>query len=170
MNSTLDRPPVAPTVYEQMVSRGVSRRDFMKFCAWMSAYLGLEQSGVAAIAEAIETKRRLPVVWLHFQECTCCSESFLRSSHPIVADILLDKISLDYTETLQAAAGHQAEEILHDLITKHKGEYLMLVEGSIPLAADGAYCVIGGKSALDTVSEVDAGAKAIIAWGNCACS
>jgi hydrogenase small subunit len=170
MNSTLDRPPVAPTVYEQMVSRGVSRRDFMKFCAWMSAYLGLEQSGVAAIAEAIETKRRLPVVWLHFQECTCCSESFLRSSHPIVADILLDKISLDYTETLQAAAGHQAEEILHDLITKHKGEYLMLVEGSIPLAADGAYCVIGGKSALDTVREVAAGAKAIIAWGNCACS
>ena len=170
MNSTLDRTSVVPTVYEQMVSRGVSRRDFMKFCAWMSAYLGLEQTGVAAIAKAIETKRRLPVVWLHFQECTCCSESFLRSSHPIVADILLDKISLDYTETLQAAAGHQAEEILHDLITNHKGEYLMLVEGSIPLAADGAYCVIGGKSALDTVHEVAAGAKAIIAWGNCACS
>lgn len=153
-----------------MASRGVSRRDFLKFCAWMGAYLGLENDGMAQIARAIETKRRIPVVWLHFQECTCCSESFLRSSHPIVADILLDKISLDYTETLQAAAGHQAEEILQDVITRHKGEYLMLVEGSVPLAADGCYCVVGGKSALDTVREVAAGAKAIVAWGNCACS
>jgi len=164
------RTDVVPTIYEQALSRGVSRRDFLKFCTWMGAYLGLEHEAAAQIARALESKRRIPVEWLHFQECTCCSESFLRSSHPIVADILLDKISLDYTETLQAAAGHQAEEILRDTITKHRGEYLMLVEGSVPLAADGCYCVVGGRSALDTVKEVAAGAKAIIAWGNCACS
>lgn len=159
-----------PTVYEQISSRGVSRRDFLKFCTWMGAYLGLEHSAAGQIAKALETKRRMPVVWLHFQECTCCSESFLRSSHPVVADILLDKISLDYTETLQAASGYQAEEILQETITKYKGEYLMLVEGSVPTAADGCYCVVGGKSALDTVKEVARGAKAVIAWGNCACS
>jgi len=170
MNSLMKMNETVPTIYEQMVSRGVDRRDFLKFCAWMGAYLGLEHSAAAQIAKAIETKRRIPVVWMHFQECTCCSESFLRSSHPIVADILLDKVSLDYTETLQAAAGFQAEEILQETITKYKGEYLMLVEGSIPLGADGAYCVVGGKSALDTVREVAAGAKAIIAWGNCASS
>jgi hydrogenase small subunit len=170
MNTQRENDAVIPTVYDQMTSRGVSRRHFLKFCAWMSAYLGLQNSSAAAIAKAIETKRRIPVVWLHFQECTCCSESFLRSSHPIVADILLDKISLDYTETLQAAAGFQAEESLHEIITKHRGEYLMLVEGSIPLGADGCYCVIGGKSALDTVREVAEGAKAIVAWGNCASS
>lgn len=159
-----------PTVYEQVLSRGVSRRDFLKFCTWMGAYLGLEHGAAAQIQRALESKRRIPVVWLHFQECTCCSESFLRSSHPIVADILLDQVSLDYTETLQAAAGHQAEEILRDTITRYRGEYLMLVEGSVPLAADGCYCVVGGRSALDTAREVAAGAKAIIAWGNCACS
>ncbi len=162
--------PVVPTIYEQMQSRGVNRRDFLKFCAWMSAYLGLQESGIAQIARAIETRRRLPVVWMHFQECTCCSESFLRSSHPIVADILLDKLSLDYTETLQAAAGQQAEEVLQDTIKRYRGEYVMLVEGSIPIGADGAYCVVGGKSAIDSVREVAAGAKAIIAWGNCACA
>ena len=171
MNSTLTKPTESvPTIYEQMTSRGVDRRDFLKFCAWMGAYLGLENSASAQIAHALETKRRLPVVWMHFQECTCCSESFLRSSHPIVADILLDKVSLDYTETLQAASGFQSEEILQDTITKYKGEYLLLIEGSVPLGADGAYCVIAGKSALDTVKEVAAGAKAIIAWGNCASS
>ena len=169
--TTLDqRTATIPTVYEQLTSRGVPRRDFLKFCTWMGAYLGHEHSAAAQIVRALETKRHIPVVWLHFQECTCCSESFLRSSHPIVADILLDKISLDYTETLQAASGHQAEEILHDTITKYRGEYLLLVEGSVPLGADGCYCVVGGKSALDTVKEVAAGAKAVIAWGNCACS
>jgi hydrogenase small subunit len=153
-----------------MHARGVSRRDFVKFCTWMSAYLGLASSGVADVLKALEKKRRLPVVWLHFQECTCCSESFIRSSHPIVADILLDKVSLDYTETLQAAAGFQAEECLHRTMKESRGEYLLMVEGSVPMAEDGAYCVIGGRSALDIVQEAAAGAKAIVAWGNCACA
>jgi hydrogenase small subunit len=108
------------------------------------------------------------VVWFHFQECTCCSESFIRSSHPVVADIVLDRISLDYTETLQAAAGFQAEQALHDTMQKHRGEYLMLVEGSIPTGEGGAYCCIGGRSALDMVQEAAVGAKAIVAWGSCA--
>jgi hydrogenase small subunit len=116
----------------------------------------------------METKPRLPDVWFHFQECTCCSESFIRSSHPIVADIVLDKISLDYTETLQAAAGHQAEEALQNTMKKYKGEYLMLVEGSIPTEANGVYCCIAGRTASDIVKEAAQGAKAIVAWGSCA--
>jgi hypothetical protein len=70
----------------------------------------------------------------HFQECTCCSESFIRSSHPIVADILLDKISLDYTETLQAAAGFQTEECLHRTMKERRGEYLLMVEDALGVA------------------------------------
>lgn len=156
------------TVYEQITSRGVPRRDFLKFCGWMAACMGLGPEGVAQVAQALETKRRLPVVWMHFQECTCCSESFIRSSHPIVADILLDKLSLDYTETLMAASGHQAESCLQDTITKYKGEYVLCIEGSVPLGDDGVYCCIGGKSAKQIVEKVAGGAKAIIAWGNCA--
>jgi hydrogenase small subunit len=155
------------TVYEEIRARGYSRRDFLKFCGTMAALLGVEASSLGQIVKALETKPRLPVIWMHFQECTCCSESFIRSSHPIVADIILDKISLDYTETLMAAAGHQAEAALHKTMEEHKGNYLMLVEGSIPTANE-AYCCIGGKSALQIVREVAEGAKAVIAWGNCA--
>ncbi len=158
------------TVYSRILARGVPRRDFLKFCAWIGACMSLDQEGIAKVVTALETKPRIPVVWLHFQECTCCSESFIRSSHPIVADILLDKISLDYTETLMAASGHQAEKSLHDTITKYKGEYLLLCEGSIPTGADGAYCCIGGRSAMSILEEVAAGAKAVVAWGNCASS
>ncbi len=120
------------------------------------------------VVHALETKPRLPVLWFHFQECTCCSESFIRSSHPIVSDIILDKLSLDYTQTLQAAAGAQAEKCARDIMDKRKGEYLMLCEGSVPLGADGVYCVVAGRTAIDVVNEAAAGAKAIVAWGSCA--
>jgi hydrogenase small subunit len=148
--------------------QGYSRRDFLQFCSWIAAAAGIHASGVSQVVEALDKKPRLPVVWFHFQECTCCSESFIRSNHPIVSDIILDKISLDYTETLQAAAGHQAEAALKHTMEKFKGEYLMLVEGSIPTANDGVYCCIGGRTALDIVQEAAAGAKAIVAWGSCA--
>lgn len=157
-----------PTYYEEIRALGHSRRDFLKFCAWMTAFIGVETSGIGSVVKALETKSRLPIIWLHGQECTCCSESFIRSSHPIVADIILDNISLDYTETLQAAAGHQAEKCLHDTMEKYYGEYILCVEGSVPLGNDGVYCCIGGKSMEQILEETAAGAKAVIAWGNCA--
>jgi hydrogenase small subunit len=157
-----------PTIWEHAQSKGVSRREFLTACAWMTAMLGLPASAVAQVTKALETQPRLPVLWFHFQECTCCSESFIRSSHPGIADIVLDKISLDYTETLMAASGKQAEEALRDTMTKYKGKYLMVVEGSVPTAEGGVYCCIGGRTALDIVQEAAAGAKAMICWGSCA--
>ena len=130
--------------------------------------LGLPASAVAEVTRALDSKPRLPVVWFHFQECTCCSESFIRSSHPLVADLILDKISLDYTETLMAASGKQAEDALRSTMEKYKGEYLMLVEGSVPTANGGVHCCIGGRTALDIVTEAAAGAKAVVNWGSCA--
>lgn len=157
-----------PTYYEEVERKGYSRRDFMKFCTMMAAYMGLQSAGIAQIAKALQTSTRLPVIWLHFQECTCCSESFIRSSHPMVADLLLDQISLDYTETLMAASGFQAEEAMKNTMSKYKGEYILCVEGSVPTEADGVYCMIGGKTSMQILEEAAANAKAVIAWGSCA--
>jgi hydrogenase small subunit len=157
-----------PTYYEEVERKGYTRRDFMRFASLMAAFIGLDSSGIAQVAKALETKSRMPIIWLHFQECTCCSESFIRSSHPIVADILLDMISLDYSETLMAASGFQAEAILKNTLEKYKGQYILCVEGSVPLGADGVYCMIGGKSSLQILNEVAENAAAIIAWGSCA--
>jgi len=156
-----------PSVYEESSKKGVSRRDFLKFCTTMAALMGLESTGVAQVVKALETKSRLPIIWLHLQECTCCSESFIRTSHPILADLLFDQISLDYTETLMAASGDQAEKCMHDTMEKYKGEYILMIEGSIP-TGDEAYCCIGGRSAKQIVEEAAENAKAIVAWGNCA--
>ena len=159
-----------PTYLEEFKRKGYSRKDFLKFCTLMAAYLGLENASIGQVVKAMSAKPRLPVIWLHFQECTCCSESFIRSSHPIVADVLLDQISLDYTETLMAASGFQAEEAMKNTMTKYKGEYILCVEGSVPTAADGVYCMIGGKTSMQILEEAAEGAKAIIAWGSCACN
>lgn len=158
----------APTYLQEMERKGYSRREFVKFCTMMAAYMGLAQGSIAQVAKALETAKCVPIIWLHFQECTCCSESFIRSSHPIVADILLDQISLDYTETLMAASGVQAEEAMQQTMTKYKGEYILCVEGSVPTAADGVYCMIGGKTSMQILDEAAENAKAIIAWGSCA--
>lgn len=156
-----------PTIRQSMEAKGYSRRDFMLFCGLATAAAGLELTGLTQVVEAFENKPRPPVVWLHFQECTCCSESFIRSSHPIVADIIFDTLSLDYTETLMAAAGTQAEKSRDDTIKNNQGKYILLVEGSIPLGDDG-FCMIGGKSAQQILKEAAGGAAAVIAWGSCA--
>ncbi len=146
---------------------GVSRRDFIGFCASMAAVLGLPDAATPAIAQAVETGERPILVWLEFQDCAGNSESFLRASHPTVADLILDSISLNYHETLMAAAGHQAESVLAQTIKNNKGKYIVLVEGSIP-AAENGYCTIGGRAALDIAREVCGGAAATIAVGTCA--
>ena len=158
----------SPTLSEQMQERDYSRRDFLEFYAYLTAAAGIASTGLPKVVHALETKPRPPVIWFHFQECTCCSESFIRSAHPIVADIVLDKISLDYTETLQAAAGHQAEQALRETMKNNAGQYLMLVEGSVPVKDGGIYCTIGGRTALEIVREAANGARALIAWGSCA--
>ncbi len=166
MDSTT--PSNTQTYLDEFKRKGYSRKDFLKFCTLMAGYLGLESTAAGQVVKALSVKPRLPVIWLHFQECTCCSESFIRSSHPIVADVLLDQISLDYSETLMAASGFQAEEAMKNTMTKYKGEYILCVEGSVPTAADGVYCMIGGKTSMQILEEAAAGAKAVIAWGSCA--
>ena len=134
------------TFYQELKAKGYTRRQFLKFCGIMGAMLGLHQTGIAQVVNALQTKPRKPVLWFHFQECTCCSESFLRSSHPLVGQILLEMISLDYSDTLMAASGFQAEEVRTRSMKENWGKYIMIVEGSIPLGNPG-YCTIAGHSA-----------------------
>ncbi len=145
-----------------------SRRSFIKGCAAVAAALGLSGEMVPALVEAAASKTRPSVIWLHFQECTGCSEGLLRASHPDIASLILDIISLDYHETIMAAAGKQAEEAMKSAITREKGKYICVVEGGIPTKDGGIYCKIGGRTALEILQEVGGEAAAVIAIGSCA--
>ncbi len=109
------------SIWSSMQQKGYSRREFMQFCAAAATVAGLGQAGVAQVASAFEKKEKPAVVWMHFQECTCCSESFIRASHPIVVDALLDVLDLNYTETLMAASGFQAEKSPTQTVTNMRG-------------------------------------------------
>ncbi|HTW76051.1 MAG TPA: hydrogenase small subunit [Steroidobacteraceae bacterium] len=153
---------------QELARQGISRREFLGFCTSMATVLGLPKAASGAIAAAVESDQRPVLVWLEFQDCAGNTESFLRAGHPTVADLILDTISLNYHETLMAAAGSQAESALADTVRTHSGQYIALVEGSIPGEADSGFCTIGGRSALDIAREVCGQAMATIAVGTCA--
>jgi hydrogenase small subunit len=144
----------------------MTRRDFLKFCSLMTGVLALPRSYTTRIEKALAAPARTPVIWLEFQDCAGCSESLLRASRPSVAEIVLDVLSVDYHETIMAAAGYQAEDAKKATIDA--GGYLLVVEGAIPLAEDGIYCTIGGRTAIDLLEEAASNAIAVIAVGNCA--
>src|SRR6201998_593453 len=147
---------------------GVDRRTFFKVVAQATAAIGLSSTLAAKVATAVANGARPSVIWLHFQECTGCTESLLRTSHPGLAEVLFDLISLDYHETLMAAAGHQAEEALEAAIKKNAGKYILVVEGALPTNENGIYMQIGQKTGLDIVKHVPASAGVVVAIGSCA--
>jgi hydrogenase small subunit len=120
------------------------------------------------VAKEIGQARRPSVIWLHFQDCTGCSETLLRTSKPDLADLILHVISLDYHETLMAACGHQAEAALDQAVKDNAGKFVLVVEGSIPTKDQGIYMKLAGKPALNVLKDVAAQAGAIIAIGSCA--
>jgi len=131
-----------------------------------AAAVGLPASVGRKWAEAAEAGLKPSVVWLHFQECTGCTESLLRTSAPGIGELILDLVSLDYHETLFAAAGHQIEAALHEAVDR--GGYVCVVEGAIPRKDGGIYCQIAGRTAIDILQEVGGKAAAVIAIGSCA--
>ncbi len=146
---------------------GVPRREFLKYCSALVALLGLPHELSAQVASALTAQRRPVLVWLEFQDCAGNSESILRASHPSITEIVLSLFSVEYHETIMAGAGHQAEQVLERVVEEEKGNYLVVVEGSIPTKGKG-YCTIGGKAAIDIAREVCPGAAAVIAVGSCA--
>jgi hydrogenase small subunit len=173
------------SIYDEMKKEGLSRRSFLKFCGLMAGAVGFthmpptgtgglpknfkkSRKSIDLIARTLETKPRLPVIWLELQDCAGCSEALTRSSSPTLVDLVLSKITVEYHETLSAAAGFQAEEAKTAAMKKYAGQYILVVEGSVSHIADGVYCTIGGKSSLDILKEAASGAAAIISTGNCA--
>ncbi|HEX9013409.1 MAG TPA: twin-arginine translocation signal domain-containing protein, partial [Anaerolineaceae bacterium] len=80
------------TIYQRLIKAGMSRRDFIKFCGVVASTIGLQSvspvmasglpdhlekpnANTAAVAHALKTNPRVPVIWLEFQDCAGCSEA-----------------------------------------------------------------------------------------------
>jgi hydrogenase small subunit len=156
---------------------GVSRRDFLTYCGGLAGALALGCAGEGEkpaspppkkekIARTIEKAAgKPPVIWLEGQDCAGCSISFLNAEKPSIAEVILDKISLRYHESVMAASGHTADRVMEE--TRKEGGYVLVVEGAVP-AADDRFCMVGGRPFREILGECAKGAAAIIAVGACA--
>ena len=147
---------------------GMTRRTLLKLCAVTATMLAMPASSGPVMAAALAQRRRRPIIWLSFQECTGCTESLTRADAPSLEQLLFELVSLDYHHTLQAAAGDAAEIARLHTMSTYPGEYLLIVDGSVPTGAGGAYSTIAGVSNLDLLWECAATAAAVIAVGTCA--
>ncbi|QKJ22756.1 hydrogenase small subunit [Poseidonibacter lekithochrous] len=151
-------------------SEGVNRRDFMKWVSATTATLMLPPMFAPLVAEATELMNRVPVIWIELQDCAGNSEALLRSAAPTVDDLLFDVLSLEFHEALQAAAGHDADRQLEEAVHHFKGDYLLFVEGAIPMANEGRYGTIGasGETFHDHLQRMAKDSAAVVAVGTCA--
>jgi hydrogenase small subunit len=157
---------VEPTE-ERGLPYGVDRRTFLSVITQAAAAIGLSATTAVSMAEAAAQGKKPSVIWLHFQDCTGCTESLLRTSRPGLAELVLDLISLDYHETLMAASGHQAEAALHAAMKANAGKYILVLEGSIPTGLNGNYLRIANQTGVKILSECAESAGLIVALGSC---
>lgn len=156
------------TLGDMLRARGLSRRAFMQFAGAMCSAMALPAGMAAEMAEQLARARRQSVIWLSFQECTGCTESFTRTFSPGLEDLIFDFISLDYHHTLQSVSGEAAEEARRQAMKDNAGKYIVVVDGSIPLGLEGAYSVIAGQTNAAMLAETIEQAAAVVAVGTCA--
>ncbi|MCG8568193.1 MAG: hydrogenase small subunit [Desulfobacterales bacterium] len=154
---------------------GVSRRSFLKAITGTAAGIGISQMFNPALVKALEKGlKRHPVLWIQGQGCTGCSVSLLNSSEPSIADVLLKVISLQFHPSVMASEGEISMENLYAVAKEYKGRFSLVVEGAIPVAEDGKYCIVGEMghkelSMVDLVNDLGPMAGSTLAVGTCAC-
>ena len=152
---------------QALEARGVSRRDFMKYCGVVAAMIGLDATAAPQIAAALDNATKLkPVIWLEGGSCSGCTESTAQSDNPDLATIVLDLISLNYQETVMAAAGYAAEDAKKATIAA--GHYILVYEGAVMTGWGGDALKVAGRKSTDDLKEAARGAEAIVAVGSCA--
>ncbi|MBR3690635.1 MAG: hydrogenase small subunit [Eggerthellaceae bacterium] len=156
-----------------MEARGVSRRDFLKLAGAVTAAAGLSCAAMPRVADALEqsvigaTKGNLyPVIWIEGASCTGCTESFAQIESPDAGTVVLDMISLNYSETLSAAAGHSVEEAKAQ--TVEAGNYILVYEGAVPEAWGGNALRVAAEPGTHALVHAAEKANAVVALGSCA--
>jgi len=119
-----------------------------------------------------------PAVWIAGSSCSGCSVSLLNAVSPTVQNLLIDPVipgkhvSLKFHTTIMAGQGEPVLKVVRDTSSSKQGEFILIVDGSIPTAEDGLFCLIGetgGKhiTVKDMVADLAGKALCILAVGTC---
>jgi quinone-reactive Ni/Fe-hydrogenase small subunit len=153
-----------------MKSLDIAKSEVNSWVSMVTANMQLHPNFEQSVDKAVKTLNKVPIIWLELSDCSGNSEAFIKSTNPAIEDIIFDYVSLDYHELLMSASGDQSETILEDIINTQKGEYILIVEGAVPLAMDGKYLRIGpqGETGIDLLKKCAKDAALVISVGSCA--
>ena len=166
----------------------ISRRLFLKYCGASSLVLascGIDSRGPdGSLEQRDDLASVLPpgagarVIWLTGSGCGGCSVSFLNrfsTTAPVsAADVLMNVAVVGFQPVIMAAAGDQAVAAAEAFYAGGEGTYVLVVEGAIPTAFNGAACVLWRDASgqdvtvLQAVQRYAASATAILSIGTCA--
>jgi NiFe hydrogenase small subunit HydA len=154
----------------------LNRRTFLGYCAASAALLGLTSSDLFRLRKALGSPGAPRVIWLMGSACAGCSISLLNriadTSPTTAAAMLTDDLDLIYHPTLMAAAGESAAKVIASTLAADQ-EYLLVVEGGVPTAYQGAACwawSLEGREVSFQEALVTLGPRAsqVVAVGTCA--
>lgn len=121
----------------------------------------------------------IPAVYIAGAACSGCTVSLLNAVSPSIQNLLIDPIipgkhvSLRFHATVMAGQGEPVMRVLRETRKEKSKEYLLIIDGSIPMGENGSYCLLGEINGEEvTMKDMAAGlgrdALAIIAVGTCA--
>jgi hydrogenase small subunit len=152
----------------------VSRREFIRYCSFAAASIGISQTQIGLLSQAMANPAAPGVIWLHGSGCTGCSVSFLNrisaTSPRTAGDVLISSINLLYHPTLMSAAGETAARVAMDAY--RQGGYVLVVEGAVPTLYNGATCFAWTLDGIDipileAVYDLGQRAAKVVCVGNC---
>lgn len=99
--------------------------------------------------------------------------SLINSLDPGYQELIKDLIDMRYNYYFMTREGEQGTNILYKTASQCEGEFILVVEGTIPTKSKGLYAVIGRKkgkplTALQAVRDLAPKAKHVVAAGTCA--
>jgi hydrogenase small subunit len=123
--------------------------------------------------------KELPVIYLQTAACSGCVVTLLNTASPTIKNVLIDQIApgvhinLKFHPVIMAAAGEPALQVMEDTARRQKGEYVLVVDGAVPMATDAVYGAVGERNGkpvtmLQRVTELAQDALVVIALGTCA--
>lgn len=147
--------------------RQLTRRDFLKMSTLLAAGTGLASVAPEAFAQGLEKlfRKQVKVIWIQGQSCSGCSVSLLNADNPFILEVVTDVLSLVFHQTISAAQGDVAIQLLDEAAQKE--DYILVVEGSIPFAMPEA-CMIAGRPFAEYVLMLAKRAQYVVAAGTCA--
>ena len=151
-------------------SLDIAKHEVNSWISMVTANMQLHPNFEALVEQGVKSLNKIPIIWLELADCSGNSEAFIKSMNPAIEDLIFDYISLDYHELLMSASGDQSETILEEIIKNQKGEYVLIVEGAVPMAMDGKFLRIGskGETGIELLQKCAKDAALVIAVGSCA--